>query len=65
LAKAALVRPVVLIPCCNFWDDQRRGQKELLEAIEDFYRQHSVRFERIALDFRGPKNIAIASEPSL
>lgn len=65
LAKAALVRPVVLIPCCNFWDDQRRGCKELLEAIEDFYHQHSVRFERIALDFKGPKNIAIVSEPSL
>ena len=65
LAKAALVRPVVLIPCCNFWDDQRRGCEELLGAIEYFYRQHSVRFERLALDFKGPKNIAIVSEPSL
>jgi hypothetical protein len=65
LAKAALVRPVVLIPCCNFWDDQRRGSEELLEAIEDFYRKHSVSFKRIALDFKGPKNVAIVSEPSL
>ncbi len=63
LAKAALIRPVVLIPCCNFWDDQRRGCKELLEAIEDFYRKHPVDFERVALDFKGPKNIAIVSEP--
>lgn len=63
LAKAALVRPVVLIPCCNFWDDQRRGNKELLEAIEEFYRQNLVRFERIALDFKGPKNMVIVSEP--
>ena len=63
LAKAALIRPVVLIPCCNFWDDERRGCEELLEAIEDFYRKHSVGFERVALDFRGPKNIAIVSEP--
>ncbi|MFC1717056.1 hypothetical protein ACFL6S_25535 [Candidatus Poribacteria bacterium] len=53
LAKAALIRPVVLIPGC----------KELLEAIEDFYRQHSVDFERVALDFKGPKNVAIVSEP--
>ena len=63
VAKAALVRPVVLIPCCNFWDDQRRGQKELLDAIEEFYQQHSVSFQRIVLDFKGPKNIAIVSEP--
>jgi hypothetical protein len=34
-----------------------------LTAIEDFYRQHSIRFERIELDFKGPKNIAIVSEP--
>ena len=63
LAKAALIRPVVLIPCCNFWDDQPRGTKELLEAIEGFYQQHSVCFERVALDFRGPKNTAIISSP--
>lgn len=63
MAKAALIRPVVLIPCCNFWDDQRRGTKELLDAIEDFYKQNSVYFERIALKFKGPKNIAIVSEP--
>ena len=64
LGEAACLRPAVIIPCCNFWDAQRRGQYELLEAIEDFYRQHSVRFERIELDFKGPKNIAIVSEPT-
>ena len=64
LAKAALIRPVVLIPCCNYWDEERRGQKELLEAIEDFYRKNMVHFERLILDFKGPKNTAIVSEPS-
>lgn len=63
LAKAALIRPVVLIPCCNFWDDQRRSQTELLEAIENFYQKNSVHFERVTMDFKGPKNIAIVSEP--
>ena len=63
LANAALVRPVVLVPCCNFWDDERRGKEELLAAIEDFYRENSVHFERITLDFKGPKNVAIVSEP--
>jgi len=63
VARAALIRPVVLIPCCNFWDEQRRGKEELLAAIEDFYRQNSVSFERITLDFKCPKNVAIVSEP--
>jgi len=63
LAKSALIKPVVLIPCCNFWDEQKRGKEELLSAIEDFYRQNSVNFERITLDFKGPKNIAIVSMP--
>jgi len=63
LGEAALIRPVVMIPCCNFWDEQRRGQKELLEAIETFYQQHHVRFERVVLPFKGPKNVAIVSEP--
>ena len=63
LGEAALVRPTVIIPCCNFWDEQRRGQYELLTAIEDHYRQHSIQFERIELDFKGPKNIAIVSQP--
>lgn len=63
LAKSALIKPVVMIPCCNFWDERKLGTEELLSAIEDFYRQNSIAFERIALDFKGPKNIAIVSEP--
>lgn len=63
LGEAALLRPVVMIPCCNFWDDERRGQRELLEAIESFYREHEIASERVALDFNGPKNLAVVSEP--
>ncbi len=63
MGEAALIRPAIIVPCCNFWDTERRGQTELLEAIEDFYRQHGVRFERRQLGFKGPKNTAIVSEP--
>lgn len=30
VARAALVRPAVLIPCCDFWSEQRLGRDELL-----------------------------------
>jgi len=63
LAKSALIKPVILIPCCNFWDDQKRGKEELLTAIENFYNQNSISFERVILAFKGPKNVAIVSEP--
>lgn len=63
VAASALVRPVVLVPCCNFWAEEKLGQNELLEAIEDYYHEHGVRFERLTLPFKGPKNIAFVSEP--
>jgi hypothetical protein len=63
VAEAALVRPAVLIPCCNFWSEEKLGRDELVEAIEAYYRQHGVRFERVTFDFKGPKNIGIVSEP--
>jgi len=63
LGEAARIRPAVIIPCCNFWDEARRGQYELIEAIERFYRQHGVKYERVTLGFKGPKNIALVSEP--
>ena len=64
VAEAARVRPVVLIPCCNFWSDEKLGRDALVEAIESYYLRHAVSFERIAFDFKGPKNIGLVSMPS-
>jgi hypothetical protein len=63
VAAAALVRPVVLIPCCNFWASEKLGREELLQAIEGYYREHGVRAERVTFGFRGPKNIGLVSAP--
>ena len=63
VAEAALIRPAVLIPCCNFWSEEKLGRDELVEAIESYYQQHGVRFERVTFAFKGPKNIGIVSEP--
>ncbi|MCE7981620.1 MAG: hypothetical protein DYG89_10530 [Caldilinea sp. CFX5] len=64
VAEAALVRPTILIPCCNFWSEEKLGQEELLQAIEQFYQEHSLPYERVKLPFKGPKNIALVSEPA-
>ena len=63
VAKAALVRPAIVIPCCNFWSEERLGRDALVEAVERYYRQHKVRFERVPFGFKGPKNIGLVSEP--
>lgn len=63
VAGAALVRPTVLIPCYNFWSDSKLGRDELLEAIETYYREHDIVFERVVFPFKGPKNIGIVTDP--
>jgi hypothetical protein len=63
VAEAAMVRPVILIPCCNFWSEEKLGRDALLQSIEAYYSSNLVRFERIIFPFRGPLNIGIVSEP--
>jgi len=64
VANAALIKPAIVIPCCNFWSEEKLGRDALVEAIEEFYRAHKVKFERITFPFKGPKNIGIVSEPT-
>ena len=63
VAQSALLRPTLLIPCCNFWSAEKLGREELLREIEIYYQQHSIKFERVVFDFKGPKNIGIVSQP--
>ena len=64
VARAATIRPALLVPCCNFWSEEKLGRDELVEAIEDYYRRRRVSFERVQLAFEGPKNIGIVSMPT-
>lgn len=64
IAKSAIRRPVVLIPCCNFWiQGEKLGSLALVEAIEQFYTEQQIPFERVIFDFEGPKNIGLISAP--
>ncbi|MFH0791602.1 MAG: hypothetical protein V1905_00050 [bacterium] len=61
---SAIIRPVIVIPCCNFWDRGRvLDREELLKAIEEYYRTNNVSFERVVFYFNGPKNIGLVSTP--
>jgi hypothetical protein len=63
IAAAALVRPAILVPCCNFWSDEKLGGDALLEAIGAYYEEHGVGYERVTFPFAGPKNVGLVSEP--
>ena len=63
VAEAALVRPTIIVPCCNFWSEEKLGQEELLQAIEQYYEEQGIQFERIKFPFKGPKNVGLVSEP--
>jgi hypothetical protein len=63
VAAAALVRPAILIPCCNFWSAEKLGRDELVAAIGAYYREHDVMFEIVPFAFKGPKNIGLVSQP--
>ncbi len=61
---SALIRPVVVIPCCNFWStNETLGRDALLSKIEEYYINNNVKFERFTFSFQGPKNIGLISWP--
>lgn len=64
LTYSALVKPVILIPCCNFWDRERKlGRDALLSEIEKFYKENNIKYEKVTFGFEGPKNIGLVSSP--
>lgn len=64
VVESAKDRPVVLIPCCNFWSDEETlGRNALLEKIGEFYDKNDISYEKVIFDFKGPKNIGLVSSP--
>lgn len=66
VVESAAVRPVVVVPCCNFWArDRRLGRDELLEAIRRYHVGGGGSAETVHFAFRGPKNVGLVLEPPL
>lgn len=60
VVNSALVRPTVIVPCCNFWDrTQRLGRDELLLSIMDHHSSRSGLCQHVELPFNGPHNHAL------
>ena len=60
VVESAHKTPVLIIPCCNFWDRTRKlGTKELVSEICGYFDNARIKYEMIRFNFKGPKNIGI------
>jgi hypothetical protein len=64
VVESARSRPVIVVPCCNFWSRSTRlSQSDLLTAIRTHQESIGGTAEMAPLDFRGPKNVALVLHP--
>ncbi len=60
VVESSRLRPILLVPCCNFWDRTRKlGTKALVEEIEAYLAEQSIDYDIIEFAFKGPKNVGI------
>ena len=60
VVESALTTPVLVVPCCNYWDRTRKlGTKALVEEICLYLKEQGVPYELVTFDFKGPKNVGI------
>ena len=60
VVESAKYRPILVIPCCNFWDTSKKlGTKEMIEEISIWLKNNNIKYEIINFNFKGPKNIGI------
>lgn len=62
---AARRRPVLVVPCCNFWSGTTRlGRDALVESIRRFHAAGAGSSELVPLGFAGPYNVGLVLIPS-
>jgi hypothetical protein len=62
VVESAGVRPVLVIPCCNFWDrDRKLGRDALHQQVSEYFRDHKVPFERVEFSFASPNNMGFVT----
>jgi len=66
VVESAHKTPVLIVPCCNFWDRENKlGSKELVSAICNYFAHAHIKYEIIKFNFKGPKNVGILTVRSV
>ena len=64
VVESAASRPVVVVPCCNFWSRETKlARDDLLLAVAEFHRTVGP-VECVDFDFRGPQNLGLVLMPA-
>ena len=64
VVESATVRPVVVVPCCNFWSrSERLGRDALVDAIDAHQHEIGGTTESVSFAFAGPKNTGLVLIP--
>lgn len=65
VVESALLKPVLIIPCCNFWDKSRKfGREAMLAEFIKYFDEYNVKWERIVFDFKSSKNVGLLTKIS-
>ncbi|MBO4299110.1 MAG: hypothetical protein J5602_03765 [Clostridia bacterium] len=60
VVESAKIRPVLVVPCCNFWDRSKKlGAREMIVEITKWLDENGIKYETVTFDFKGPKNVGI------
>ena len=60
VVESAKIRPVLVVPCCNFWDRSKKlGAREMIVEITKWLDENEIKYETVTFDFKGPKNVGI------
>lgn len=63
VVESAFTTPVLVIPCCNYWDRTRKlGTKALVEEIAKYLDENHILYETVTFHFQGPKNVGILTK---
>lgn len=63
VVESSKIRPVLVVPCCNFWDKTKKlGTREMVTEISKWLDENKIKYEIITFNFKGPKNIGILTK---
>lgn len=55
VVESAMDRPVIVIPCCNFWDrSQKLSSRALVHEISHYFEEQNIQYETVNFNLKGP-----------
>lgn len=64
VVESAKERPVIIVPCCNFWDrSQKLNSRALVHEISKYFEEHNIQYDKVNFNMKGPNIGLITDHP--